>query len=181
LGETEVQSATDFLLLCGVDNYPGCRGEFSLALPDGTSLRLSPAEPVQTDPVSGTISVSAYLATENTNLSPILDGDVQLAVGTVLPESVYVSRAIPVPGDTVTIYLECFEPGTQRVRVFLEIDGVWVEVAREIGSGKPTGDGFVEYTLLKSGLSIEETRVRIVLSAHGAERAMARNLRVVVS
>ena len=179
LGKVNVEDATDIVLNVGTDNPAGCSVSFKVTLPDGTETTIFPYEPLILSKTTGELSFSARLTTENKNLSPTIDGDIYVSVGKVLPESVYVSRAFPINGDTLNVYLECLEVGDKKVKVYCQVGTEWVEMTRQ-GEGTPTGDGFVEYQFTKTGLSQEQTRIKIVLEADGTERTAARNLRAVV-
>jgi len=179
LGTLNLNGATDLVLQVGTQNPPGCFTAFTLTLPDGSTQNIAPYEPLSFNEISGEVSFKAKLSTEDGNLSPIIDGDIYVSVGKVLPESVYISRAFPVDGDTLKVYLEVLETGTQKVKVYCQVGDQWVEMLRST-EGTPTGDGFVEYTFTKSALNVNQTRIKIVLQAKGNERTAARNLRAVV-
>ena len=179
LGKINVEDATDIILNVGTDNPAGCSVSFRVTLPDGTESTIFPYEPLTLSRTTGELSFSARLTTENQNLSPTIDGDIYVSVGKVLPESVYISRAFPINGDTLNVYLECKEVGNKKVKVYCQVGTEWVEMIRQ-GEGTPVGDGFVEYQFTKTGLSQDTTRIKIVLEADGTERTAARNLRAVV-
>ncbi len=179
LGEISVTDATDIVLNCGVDNPAGCSVSFKVTLPDGTETVVFPYEPLILPKTTGNLLFSARLMTENQNLSPTIDGDIYISIGKVLSESTYISRAFPVDGDTLNVYLECLEVGNKKVKVYCQVGTEWVEMVRQ-GEGMPVGDGFVEYQFTKTGLSQEQTRIKIILEADGTERTAAKNLRAVV-
>ena len=174
-----MEDATDIVLNVGTDNPAGCSVSFKLILPDGTEKAIFPYEPITLEKTTGELTFSARLTTENKNLSPTIDGDIYVSVGKVLSESTYISRAFPLSGGTLNVYLECLEVGDKKVKVYCQVGAEWVEMVRQ-GEGTPTGDGFVEYQFTKTGLSQDSTRIKIVLEADGTERTAARNLRAVV-
>ena len=181
LGTVSVNNATDIVLNCATDNPAGCSTVFKAVLPDGNEVVVNPYQPIISSPLTGEITFKAVLSTENSNLSPTVEGDITVSIGQVKAVSEYVSRFFEISGTELDVYLECYEPSGLQVKVYYDSDGngTWTELTRGT-SGTPTGDGFVEYKFTATGLSLSKTRLKIELPADGSNRTACRNLRAVV-
>jgi hypothetical protein len=177
LGELQIQEdATDILLQVATENPAGTQTTFILKTKDEEQI-IYPYIPLA-KVINGKVEIYTLMQTENKNISPTIDGDIYISVGQVEPESTYISRAFPVNGNTIKVYLECKEEGTSKVKIYYQEGETFKELTRQV-DGTPVGDGFVEYQF-KATTNIKQTRIKIVLQANKTERSYARNLRVVV-
>lgn len=118
LGNVAVTNATDLMLLSLADSpTAAARAEYSLGLPDGSTVKVADGQPVRLPaPITGNVSVSAsLLGTEAA--SPVLFPGTQLVSGQVSETADHVSRAIPAGNNArVRVIFERPDPGRRQRR-----------------------------------------------------------------
>jgi len=182
IGTLSVENCTDLFLMAGVDSYLGTGAEFMATLVDRENEKviISPYSLSSMKKYSGEIKVDVVLSTSNQDFTPIIDRDIVLGVGTVNESSIYVSRLFAVSGESIDIYLDIKEVG-ESVKVYIEINSEFVEVARNSAKNKLIGNGWVESCFSISNLSIDSTRIKIELLSIDINRPEVKNLRGIVS
>ncbi len=132
------------------------------------------------DRINGEVEVTARLIGSEKS-SPILFPGAQLALGKLINEADYISRAI-VGGDDSNLKV-CFEglfEGQAGVDVFLETaEKKWQQMS--ITTGEPVGENWVERTYSKTKLSQESVRIKLVLKGNVKDRPRIRSLRVITT
>lgn len=184
LGKVPVTGATDLLLMAYADRPSGATNvEYTLTLPDSSTLVVSDGEPVKLSaPITGDVQVSAKL-TGNADFSPILQPGTQLVAGVVATSADYVTRAIP-GGSNVSLKViyEAVVPSGATVRAYWkgpDAGDTWSEI---IGpTTRPVDDGFVEFSFLKTAITEQTIQVKLVLSGTTVARPRVRDLRVIVT
>ena len=182
-----VSQMTDIMAM-GVVERPasGCDVRFVATLDDGRKFTFGEfAGASLPDRFTGTMALTAEL--RGTALaSPVLAPDVQFIVGTMENDASYISRATTAAATfNVQVVAEVLAPGTSSVAVFAEHDSAGNFVAVDFERGEPVGDGWVEMTWKKTGLSgvgiDDTTRCKLAITNTPQYRAQVRNLRMIVT
>ncbi len=182
-----VSQMTDIVAL-GVVERPasGCDVHFVATLDDGRKFTFGEfAGANLPDRFSGTMSLVAEMR-GSALASPVLAPDVQFLVGTMEDDASYISRATTAAATfSVQVVAEVLAPGTSSVAVFAEHDSAGNFVAVDFERGEPLGDGWVEMTWKKTGLSgvgiDDTTRCKLTITNTPQYRAQVRNLRMIVT
>lgn len=183
LGQVAIANATDLMLLALADSpTAAARVEYSLGLPDGSTVKVADAQPVRLPAaVSGQVSVAANLL-GNPVASPVLFPGVQLVSGQVSETADYISRAIPAGNASrVRVIFEAMIPAGASVAVMasgVDAGDVWQAVAYQ--SSTAMGDGWMEMSHELASISEAMVKVKLTLGGNSAARPRVRNLRVIV-
>ena len=181
---TTVEAVTDLMLLADVDVYPDTVTQFEAILRsrNNQTVILAPNSPVTIAEYTGGIDIRAVLSSSQSEFSPVVDGSVQLASGLIKFPSSYISRQFDVDGEEIRVYIEMFEPSSTSVKVFYEsAPDIYTELTRDMSTAVNIGNGFVDLKFGKQGLTVTNTRVKIVLDTSDSElRPMVRNLRAFI-
>lgn len=183
LGNVTVSNTTDLMLLSLADSpTAAARAEYSLGLPDGSTVKVADGQPVRLPtPITGNVSVAAnLLGTEVA--SPVLFPGTQLVGGKVSETADYVSRAIPAGNNArVRVIFDALIPAGASVTVAasgVDAGDTWQSVAYQ--SSKAMGDGWMEMTHELASISEAMVKVKLTLGGNSASRPRVRNLRVIV-
>jgi hypothetical protein len=183
LGQVAVAAATDLMLLALADSpTAAARVEYSLGLPDGSSVKVADAQPVRLpSAVTGQVSVAAHLLGSQA-ASPVLFPGVQLVSGQVSETAEYISRAIPAGNASrVRVIFEALIPAGASVAVAasgVDAGDAWQAVAYK--SATAMGDGWMEMAHELASISEAMVKVKLTLGGNSAARPRVRNLRVIV-
>lgn len=182
IGELEVEDATDLFLMAGVEQYLGTSVGFRATLLDRDNelVQLSPYNLASFKKYTGRVNVVAYLRTSNQNHTPLVNKDITLGVGRVSENSNYISRSFSFSGSSIDVYLDIQEVG-ESVSVFVEVDGVFIELSRDNSKSQFIGDGWVETCFVGDNLEMESTRIKVELLSQDVNRPEVKNLRGIVS
>ena len=184
LGTTTVTNKTDLMILADLDLYAGTVAQFEATLLNRNNEIhiLNPYTPLAIGEYTGDISVSLSLSSSNANLTPVVNGVVQLASGIIDFPSSYNSRQFSVDGTSIKVYIEMLEPAGSSVKVFYESSvGVYTEMTRNPANATSIGDGYVDMEFRSSTVNINETRIQIVLdTTDKLQRPVVKNLRAFV-
>lgn len=182
IGTVTVESCTDLFLMAGVETYLGTGANFTATLLDreNEKVAISPYSLASIKEYSGDIKIDVALSTNNKEFTPIVDRDIVLGVGVVNPSSIYISRLFGVSGSNIDVYLDIKEVG-ESVKVYVDVDGTFVEVSRNSAKNRLIGDGWVETCFSIENLSIQNTRIKIELISQDINRPEVKNLRGIVS
>lgn len=180
LGSVAVVAATDLMLLSTEElTSSQTRIEYTLTLPDSSTVTVSSGQPVRLGAaITGNVAVSAKLYGA-ASASPILLPGTQLIVGKVAATGTYVSRAIKAGSNVrVKAIFDGFIPGGSSVTV--EYKGVdagdaWITVPF-VGS-TPVDDGFQEITHQITGVTETMVQIRLTVTGATAARPRVKNLR----
>ena len=183
----DVSQMTDIMAM-GVVERPasGCDVRFVATLDDGRKFTFGEfAGASLPDRFTGTMALTAELR-GTTQASPVLAPDVQFIVGTMENEASYISRAVTAATTfSVQVVAEVLAPGTSSVAAFAEHNETDNFVAVDFERGEPVGDGWVEMTWKKTGLSgvgiDDTTRCKLGITNTPQYRAQVRNLRMIVT
>lgn len=181
---TSVKGITDLMLLADVDIYPDTVTQFEAILRDRKDqiVILAPNSPVKIAEYTGNIDIRATLSSTQEEFSPVIEGSIQLATGIIQFPSSYISRQFDVNGGEIRVHIEMFEPSATSVKVYYEsATNVFTELQRDMNTAVNIGDGFVDLQFNKLGLTVDKTRVKIVLDTEDNEnRPLVRNLRAFI-
>lgn len=183
LGNVAVADATDLMLLSLADSpSAAARIEYSLGLPDGSSVQVADGQPVRLPvPITGNVTVAAQLLGV-ARASPVLFPGSQLVSGQVAAAADYVSRAIPAGSNArVRVVFDALIPAGASIAVAaagVDAGDVYQDVAYQ--SSTALGDGWMEMTHELASISEAMVRVKLTLGGNSAARPRARNLRVIV-
>jgi hypothetical protein len=183
LGNVAVSSATDLMLLSLAESpSAAARVEYSLGLPDGSTLKIADGQPVRLPaPITGNVAVKASLLGSNT-ASPVLFPGTQLVSGHVAETAEYVSRAIPAGTSArVRVIFDALIPAGASVAVAaagVDAGDTFQTVAYQ--SSKALGDGWMEMSHELASISEAMVKVKLTLGGNSAARPRVRNLRVIV-
>jgi len=184
LGTVNVENITDLALLCDILAPNGSNIRFSATLVErNETITISPYIPIKISEYSGAILLKAELSTANPDISPVIAGNIQLAVGAVSAVSTYVSRYFTTRGTTLTVYLNCKEGSKSRINVFYNDGASWTALTRDLSQAKEVGNGFVEIPFT-AALNLSQTQLKVELVSTDAnllDRPEAQNLRAIVS
>ena len=183
LGNVAVNNATDLMLLALADSpTAAARVEYSLGLPDGSTVKVADGQPVRLPTaITGNVSVAAnLLGTESA--SPVLFPGTQLVSGQVSETADYVSRAIPAGNNArVRVIFDALIPAGASVTVAASgVDAGDTFQAVAYQSSKAMGDGWMEMTHELASISEAMVKVKLTLGGNSAARPRVRNLRVIV-
>jgi len=201
IGSLAVTNATDLNLTVGYDEYPGTLARFHAILPDRLNERqeLPTNKTIKIEEYSGQVDVYVNLASNDSNISPVVDGDVTLSVGQVQFPATYTARAFDIDltdgiSDTMKVWLDRYEPANTDIEVYLQtsgdgtLPGHWTLVP--MIAETPIGDGWMDTEYGISGLQVtfgpvvQEVRMRVVLDSTDPQlfdRPQAENLRAYIA
>jgi len=201
IGSLAVTNATDLNLTVGYDEYPGTLARFHAILPDRLNERqeLPTNKTIKIEEYSGQVDVYVNLASNDSNISPVVDGDVTLSVGQVQFPATYTARAFDNDltdgiSDTMKVWLDRYEPANTDIEVYLQtsgdgtLPGHWTLVP--MIAETPIGDGWMDTEYGISGLQVtfgpvvQEVRMRVVLDSTDPQlfdRPQAENLRAYIA
>ena len=169
LGETTVTNCTDLSVISSTLIYPETSINYNLHLIGRNEvINIDPFDSKPIDKYTGVIKVTADLTTNNANVSPQIQGDVQIAWGEVRYPASYVSRQFSAHGgSTIKVYLQTFETGDSSIKVYYQDGDNWIELERDILKYPPVGlgSGWFDYTWEKVGISVENTRIKIEMNS----------------
>lgn len=176
LGSVTVNGITD-LVLSGNLEIPetGSDGQFTLIMPDGTTLNMSSQQNVVfQQPVSGKIHISATIRS-NGITSAKLTKDSQLVCGTMSNDGVYVTRAINgnASGATVQVRYLGIIPSGANVKVFWgtnQADTAWTEMP-VFGSPVLVDGNYQVYEYTHRATNVASAAVRIKIELTGSPSA----------
>ena len=183
LGQVAITNATDLMLLALADSpTAAARVEYSLGLPDGSTVKVADAQPVRLPAaVSGQVSVAANLLGTQ-DASPVLFPGVQLVSGQVSQTAEYISRAIQAgTAARVRVIFDALIPAGASVAVAasgVDAGDAWQAVAYK--GSTAMGDGWMEMTHELASISEAMVKVKLTLGGNSAARPRVRNLRVIV-
>lgn len=183
LGQVAISNATDLMLLALADSpTAAARVDYTLGLPDGSTVKVADAQPVRLpSAVTGHVSVAANLIGSK-SASPILFPGIQLVSGQVSESAAYISRAIPAgAASRVRVIFEALIPAGASVSVAasgVDAGDVWQPVAYK--SSTAMGDGWMEMSHELASISEAMVKVKLTLGGNSAARPRVRNLRVIV-
>lgn len=184
LGKVAVTGATDLLLMSYADRPASATNvEYTLTLPDSSTLVVSDGEPVKlAAPITGNVQVSAKL-TGTADFAPILQPGTQLVAGVVATSADYVTRAVPGGSNVkLKVIYEAVVPSGATVRAYWkgpDAGDTWSEITSP--TTRPVDDGFVEFSFLKTAITEQTIQVKLVLTGTTAARPRVRDLRVIVT
>lgn len=183
LGSVAVTNATDLMLLALADSpTAAARAEYSLGLPDGSTVKVADGQPVRLPvQLTGSVSVSAHLV-GTADASPVLFPGTQLVIGQVSETADYVSRAMPAGIDArVRVIFDALIPAGASVTVAASgVDAGDAFQAAAYQSSKALGDGWIEMTYELASISEAMVKVKLTLGGNSASRPRVRNFRVIV-
>ncbi|MCX6695925.1 MAG: hypothetical protein NTU61_06485, partial [Candidatus Altiarchaeota archaeon] len=184
LGSINVNDATDLMLLTGVDRYPDTSVSFRAVLVNrnNEAYNLSPYAPIEIPKYTGAVTLVGTLTSTNSRYTPLIEGDVMLATGTLEETSTYACRSFPVTGDRLKVYLDILENNPAVITVYYQ-DGSqnWVQMTRDTNNSNPIGDGWVEMPFVYDNPGVTYTKIKIKMSTtNDTARPYAKNLRAVV-
>lgn len=184
VGTFSANKVTDLMVRANITlPSPECSVVFKITLPGGRVITAVAEQPIPLDSEkTGTIKVEAVL-TGTSQMTPILDRDVQLLYGTIQPSCNYVGRAILGGVDVrAKVILEAYLPGTSSVRAFVKgvdkEDKDWTQLS--VSSSQAMGDGWVELTYTSNSMTEEMIHAYIDLLGSSLYRPKVRNLRMLV-
>jgi len=183
LGIIEVEDITDLAIFVDTAVYPDTNIEIIATLIDrnNAQITLNPYIPVSIEKYTGQIKIEAILRTNNPEITPVLGGSIQLAVGQVEFPSIYISRYFETKGDNLNVYLEVKESESSKVDVYYRSGASWLKLSRDLTKAKQTGDGFVEIPFIANITGLDSTQIKIELtSTDELQRPEAKNLRAIV-
>lgn len=184
LGKVPVTGATDLLLMAYADRPSSATNvEYTLTLPDSSTLVVSDGEPVKlAAPITGNVQVSAKL-TGNADFAPILQPGTQLVAGVLATSADYVTRAVPGGSNVkLKVIYEAVVPSGATVRTYWkgpDAGDTWTEIISP--ATRPVDDGFVEFAFSATGINELSIQVKLVLSGTTVARPRVRDLRVIVT
>lgn len=180
LGTVAVVDATDLLLLTA-DEVPSSetRIEYSLSLPDGSTIAVSDGQPVRlAAAITGNVTINAKLI-GSAMFSPVLFPGTQLVAGQVGTSGDYVSRAIKGGSNVrVKVVYDALIPSGSSVAVTFrgaDLGDAWASVP--FASSSPLDDGWQEMVHEVTGVTEQMVQVRLALTGTTASRPRVRNLR----
>ena len=183
LGNVAVTAATDLMLLSLADNpSASARVDYTLGLPDGSSVTVANGQPVRLPvAITGNVSVSATLR-GTTTVSPVLYPGSQLVGGAVSDSATYITRAIPA-GTTarVRVIFDALIPAGASVVVDACGTGVGATYQTvAYVSATALGDSWMEMSHQFPSITQDAVRIRLTLTGTSAARPRVRNLRVII-
>ncbi len=182
LGTISVTNATDLLLMVGVDNFPNTSASFTATINRGGGdeiISIKPYVPVEVDTYTGDVTIKVNISSSDDRYTPVIEGDIQMAVGLLDVPSIYTSRFFNVDGTDIKVYIDLQEPTAATISLEYWTGTVWASLTR--GSSTPLDEGWSEVLFSVTGLSISESRIRInMTTADVTQRPYSRNLRALV-
>jgi len=189
--EASVVDATDLMVLANAKVEEGTTIQYKVQLLDRADdneyfVNSYSQFPLDTK-YSGRVQVTALFESINGIVSPVLDPEMQISVGTTTQLSDYVSRSFDFDGDAtiVDVYLDNYKPANTNITAYYQHQATtggpltWVEIP--ISSSKPLGYDWIESHFRLEGLTAPEnrkTRVRLVLqTSNDKDRPVVSNLR----
>lgn len=184
LGTVAVTGATDLVLLPVAENATAdARVEFSLTMPDGSTLDVADGQQVQlTKPVTGNVGVRARIRARDGLAGKLYPGTA-LVTGAVQPVGTYSTRAIAAGQNSkLTVVYEALIPSGATVTAEYQAVGSsnWTALPNPL-TAPGDNEGFIEFTHTKSAINDEQIRVRLTLTGSAAARPRVRNLRVLTT
>ncbi len=184
LGYADINNVTDLMLLALAEiNSAANRVEYSITLPDNSTITVDDGQPVRfATALSGRFSVSAKLS-GTPELAPVIFPGTTLVAGSVANTADYVGRLIPAGANSrLRLVVEANLPaGSSLVASFApEVAGnapITYSVMPNTGS-KESGDGYYELSFEVNGINDAKVRPKLQLSGTTAARPRVRNLRV---
>lgn len=166
-GVLNVANATDFLLSAGIEVLPDTFLGFNLKLLDRAEevIQIFPGEPVRLARYTGRVQLEFDMRTSNGKVTPQIEPNVQLMVGSVDMSGDYVSRTFQCGGTKISVYVEEMRQTGTTVQIFaLDAGDVWIPLVRNNAKAVPMTGDFVEvpYEGTFSG-AISSTRIKITL------------------
>lgn len=182
LGSVEVVGATDLQFQSNSHApTPSAFVEYSLHLPDGTTVPVADLQAVQlAAPLTGEITISGEIHATSF-VSGIAYGPTCVVAAQLAPSGTYYTRAISAGPDVRLrlIYDAVLPAGSTVVAEYQADGGAWTLCAG--ASAAPGADGSLELTSVTPGITASTVRVRLTLSGTPAARPRVRNLRVIVT
>lgn len=183
LGNVAVTAATDLMLLALASSPAAtARAEYSLTLPDGSTVKVADGQPVRLSvPLTGNVAVSAQL-TGTASASPVLLPGTQLVSGQVATSADYISRAIAAgTAARVRVIFDALIPAGASVAVLASgVDAGDVYQAVAYQSSKALGDGWMEMVHELASITEAFVKIKLTLGGNSAARPRVRNLRVII-
>ena len=183
LGTIEVEEITDLAIFVDTAVYPDTNIEIIATLinRNNAQITLNPYIPVSIEKYTGQVKIEAILKTNNPEITPVLGGSIQVAIGKVEFPSVYISRYFETRGDNLNVYLEVKESESSKVDVYYRSGANWLKLSRDLSKAKQTGDGFVEIPFTANITGLEKTQIKIELtSTDELQRPECKNLRAII-
>ena len=184
LGTIEVENITDLAILADTLIYPDTNIQIIATLQDKNNqqITLSPYIPVSIPKYTGKIKLQAVLQTNNLEVTPVLDGNIQLAVGTVQLPSTYISRYFQANGNKLSVYLDVKETTQAKANVYYRSGSNWIKLTRNFQNAKPKDNGYIEIPFEADITGIDKTQIKIELtSTDQMQRPTVKNLRAIVT
>jgi len=122
LGTVAVTAATDLMVLANADTPEGTTVYFEVTLDgEGDSFICSAFTPLRFATYTGDVSVSLHMSTNDDRVSPLVNGDITLSVGSLQTTGTYTSRSFSMAapggasGSEIRAYALLAEPGGSSV------------------------------------------------------------------
>lgn len=185
LGYADITNVTDLMLLALTEiNAASNRVEYSITLPDGSTITVDEGQPVRfASGLSGRFIVSAKL-TGNADLGPVIFPGTTLVAGTIANTADYIGRLTPAGTNSrLRLVVEANLPAGTNLQASYAAETAGNAPINylpmtNIGS-KESGDGFMELTFEVTGVNDSKVRPKLQISGTTAARPRLRNLRFI--
>ena len=184
LGTVAVKDATDLILLPVADApTAGARVDYSLNLPDGTTLDIADSQQIKlTKAITGNVGIVARVRSAD-GLSGKLYAGTGLVAGSMQATGTYITKAIPAGADAKLIVVyEAAIPSGATVTADWQADGSSNWTALPAPTSIPGDDeGFREFTHTVASIHDAAIRVRLTMTGTPAARPRIKKPRVMTT